>query len=199
MVVATQAIRCGLRRSNQRALWADHSQRLPVHSFGVTPCRVPGEFTCMLTERLDTAGGTTSVVCAIHCALSPLLLPLLPLTSRRLIGPTVEWGFVAIALMLGTVSLSHSFRVVHRDWRAIGLFIAGFAVLMSVRVLEPPGALEPLGVFGAALFIVAAHALNLRLGRRHATACACACHVDVTTTAQERAHTSAGHNAVLPT
>jgi hypothetical protein len=152
----------------------------------------------MLTERLDKAGGTTSVVCAIHCALSPVLLPLLPLTSRRLIGPTVEWGFVAIALMLGTVSLSHSFRVIHRDWRAISLFILGFGVLMSVRVLEPPGALEPIGVFGAAFMIVAAHALNLRLSRRHATACACACHVDVTTMAHERAQTNADPIAALP-
>jgi len=152
----------------------------------------------MHTERLDKAGGTTSVACAVHCALSPLILPLLPLTSRRLVGPTLEWGFVAVTLILGTVSLSHSFRVIHRDWRAIGLFIFGFAVLMSVRALEPPGAVESLGVFGAALLIVAAHALNLRLGRRHATACACACHVDVTTMAHERAQTNADPIAVLP-
>ncbi len=136
----------------------------------------------MQTERLDKAGTTNSIACAIHCAVSPLVLPLLPLTAGRLVGPTLEWLFVAMSLVVGVASLTHSYRVVHRDWRAMFLFIAGFAALMSVRVFELPGALEPIGVFGAAAMIVSAHVLNLRLGRsRRGNGCGCACHDDKAT------------------
>jgi hypothetical protein len=133
----------------------------------------------MHAEHLDKAGSATSIACAIHCALSPLVLPLLPLTLGHLAGPALEWGFVATSLALGTASLSHSYRVVHRDWRAISLFISGFAVLMVVRILEPPGTFEPIGVFGATSLIVSAHVLNMRLGRRRQEKpCGCACHGD---------------------
>jgi hypothetical protein len=128
----------------------------------------------MHTERLDRAGSTTSVLCAIHCALSPLVLPLLPLTASRLIGPTLEWSFVALALVLGISSLTHSYRAIHRDGRAIMLFGLGFAALMAVRVVEPEGPIEPVMVFCAATLIVSAHLLNLRMGRS-ATGCGCPC------------------------
>ena len=133
-----------------------------------------GELRRMHTKRLDHAGSTVSIACAIHCALSPLVLPLIPLTASRFVGPTLEWGFVTSSLILGVVSLGHSYRVIHRDWRAMALFVAGFTVLMIVRILEPRGVIEPIGVFGAAALIVAAHVMNLRLRRtRGANACAC--------------------------
>lgn len=128
----------------------------------------------MHTERLDRAGSTTSVLCALHCALSPLVLPLLPLTASRLIGPTLEWGFVAVALLLGVSSLTHSYRAIHRDRKAIMLFGLGFSVLMAVRILEPDGPTESAIVFCATTLIVSAHLLNLRLGRS-ATGCSCPC------------------------
>src|SRR5882672_2718076 len=105
------------------------------------------------TATLDRAGRATSIVCAIHCALSPLVLPLLPLTASRFAGPKLEWAFVATSLALGITSLSHSYRVIHRDWRAMALFGAGFTALMLVRVLEPPAAVESVGVFVAAALI----------------------------------------------
>ncbi|MDB4915766.1 MAG: MerC protein [Gemmatimonadetes bacterium] len=143
----------------------------------------------MHTERLDKAASATSIACAVHCALSPLVLPLLPLAAGHIVGPALEWTFVMISLVLGTSSLTHSFRVVHRDWRALLLFTAGFAVLLSVRVAEPPGTLEALGVFGAASLLVAAHVLNLRLGRSHREhACRCACHQAEAGSAEESAH-----------
>jgi hypothetical protein len=118
-----------------------------------------------------------SIACAIHCALSPVVLPLIPLTASRVVGPTLEWGFVTTSLLLGIVSLGHSYRVIHRDGRAMALFVVGFTILMVVRFVEPRGLLEPIGVFGAAAMIVAAHAMNLRLQRTSGTnACACPCH-----------------------
>jgi hypothetical protein len=126
----------------------------------------PTSFVFMLSTRLDHVGRVTSILCAIHCALSPFVLPLLPLMASRFVGPTLEWGFIATTLLLGHLSLVHSYRVIHRDMRAMALFGAGFTILMIVRIWEPRGVIEATGMFGAAVLIVSAHGLNLRLRAR---------------------------------
>jgi hypothetical protein len=141
------------------------------------PARVQ-ESAKLVAGRLDRAGAMASIACAIHCAISPLILPLLPLMAGRLAGPAMEWAFVAVSFILGVSSLAHSYRVLHRDGRAMALFATGFAMLLLSRVFEPKGIVEPLAVFGAASLIVSAHLLNLHL--RHGTlvgdwTCPCPC------------------------
>jgi hypothetical protein len=131
----------------------------------------------MQTKQLDRAGTVTSMLCAVHCAAAPFLLPLLPFALGRFVGPALEASFAGISLILGVWSLGHSFRAVHRDVRALALFAVGFTLLMAARFAEPPGSIEPLMVGVAAALIVAAHTLNLRLvHRRGPGACPCPCH-----------------------
>ena len=132
----------------------------------------------MRTDRLDKAATATSFTCAVHCALSPLLLPLLPLASRQFVGVTLEWAFALLTLALGVISLGHSYRVVHRDPRTLALFVTGFTALMIVRVWEPPPRVEWIAIIAAASIIIAAHVLNLRLHRRAQAPgqCGCSCH-----------------------
>lgn len=131
----------------------------------------------MHADRLDRAGTGTSLACAVHCALSPFLLPLLPLANRHFVGATLEWAFALLSLALGVISLGHSYRAVHRDPRTLVLFVTGFTALMVVRVLEPPARVEWIAVLAAASFIIAAHLLNVRLRRGvHQGHCRCPCH-----------------------
>jgi hypothetical protein len=117
----------------------------------------------MQRARLDQAGTATSVACAIHCAVSPFLLPLLPLMGRRVVGPTLEVAFALLALGLGVISLGHSYRAVHRDPRTLLFFFTGFTTLMLVHWFNPRPAIEAVGIGAAASLIVGSHVLNLRL------------------------------------
>jgi hypothetical protein len=131
-------------------------------------------------NRLDQAGCAASVACAIHCALSPLLVPALPLLAGRVVGPAMEVAFTCLSLLIGTASLHHSYRVVHRARTPLVLFIAGFTVLVVVRRLPLPGFVPEWAVTAvAASLIVSAHIVNLRSRRGvAAAACACPCHDD---------------------
>jgi len=129
----------------------------------------------------DRVAVWTSVACAIHCALTPLLLPLLPYAVGGFVGEGTEHAFRGLALVLGVLSLGHSYRVVHRRWLPLGLFVGGMALLFaaSFQTSAHP-ARELILVLVGASAIVAAHTINLglRSAARSAVGCGCACHDD---------------------
>lgn len=58
----------------------------------------------------DGLGVTTSLICAIHCAVLPLLFTSLPLFGGDIIhNDYFEWSMIALAFMIGVYSLSHGF------------------------------------------------------------------------------------------
>jgi hypothetical protein len=136
----------------------------------------PTLVTRMNAERLDYAGTATSVLCAVHCAASPFVLPMLSFGLGRHLGPALEWGFAAATLVFGVWSLGHAYRAIHRDVRAILLFFAGYTTLMTARLMDPPPVVEGALIAIAGTFIIGAHMLNLRLRRARNCGCACACH-----------------------
>jgi hypothetical protein len=150
--------------TRRRAFGVRASASASISDHRLRPDRVQ-ESARLVAGRLDRAGALASIACAIHCAISPLILPLLPLMAGRLAGPAMEWTFVAVSFILGGSSLAHSCRALHRDARAVTLFATGFTLLLVVRVWEPKGIVEPVAVFGAAALIVSAHLLNLHLRR----------------------------------
>src|SRR5678816_1807042 len=78
---------------------------------------------------LDRLGATGSLLCAIHCALIPLLIALLPSLGLAIwFGEGFERGFVLFATLLGLFTLLWGYRR-HRVVRALGLLIPGLAVL----------------------------------------------------------------------
>ena len=133
----------------------------------------------MRGERLDHLGALTSSACAVHCAVSPLLVPMLPVALGHLAGSGLEWAFAAVSATLGLTSLVHSYRALHRQALPLVVFSAGFAALLLARLLgeKMPGIEGPAVAVGASC-IIGAHIHNLRLRRhRHAPgACPCACH-----------------------
>ena len=126
---------------------------------------------------LDRLGATGSLLCAIHCALLPILIAALPsLGVSALVAPGLEAGFVLFASLFGLSVLVWSYRR-HRAMRALALLVPGLLVLW-VGVLDPPlhHSVVPHAVamtFGGTL-VGLAHVANLRLNHGHVHDASCA-------------------------
>ncbi|GAB2497741.1 MerC domain-containing protein [Pseudoxanthomonas sangjuensis] len=126
---------------------------------------------------LDRLGATGSLLCAVHCAVLPLLIALLPaLGVSAWLGDGFERAFVAFATLLGAFSLVWGWRR-HRAVRALGLLALGLAALWAAVLYAPLHAtLVPHAVamtFGGTLVGVA-HVINLRLNHGHVHDASCA-------------------------
>ena len=130
-----------------------------------------------LHALLDRLGATGSLLCAIHCALLPVLIALLPsLGISAALAPSLEVGFVLFATLFGLAVLVSSYRR-HRAVRALGLLIPGLLVLW-VGILYAPlhHSVVPHAVamtFGGTL-VGLAHLANLRLNHGHVHDATCA-------------------------
>lgn len=119
---------------------------------------------------IDRIGATGSLACAIHCALLPLLIALLPSLGIAVwLGDGFEQGFVVFATLLGLFSVVWGYRR-HRAVRALGLLLPGLAVLWLGVLYAPlhhsvvPHAIAM--TFGGTL-VALAHVANLRLNHGH--------------------------------
>ena len=115
---------------------------------------------------LDRLGATGSLLCAIHCALLPLVIALLPaLGIAAWLGEGFERGFVLFATLLGLFTLVWGYRR-HHVVRALGLLLPGLAILwFSVLYAPLHHALLPHAItmtLGGTL-VGWAHLANLRL------------------------------------
>ena len=116
-----------------------------------------------LGVTLSKAGSITSLICAIHCALTPLALLALPVMAAHSSGEldvilgaflakTTEWVFLGVIGLLAGFGLLATYPV-HRDPRPA--YLSGFGLLlliMSHLWLGPESAGEiVLDVLGASL------------------------------------------------
>ena len=119
----------------------------------------------------DALGAAASLACAVHCALMPLVLGLLPLSGfvLQLADPRMEWLLVSLSLSLASISLVVGFKQ-HRSHRILLLFVAASSALLVARLGEELGWSLPARemAIGAALLLVASHLLNASLSRRAA-------------------------------
>ncbi len=133
------------------------------------PRRVPALF--------DRIGATGSLVCAIHCALLPLVIAALPSLGVALwLGDGFEAGFVLFASLFGLAVLAWSYRR-HHAVRALWLLLPGLAALWLAILYMPlhhsvvPHALVM--TLGGTL-VGLAHWVNLRLNHGHVHGETCA-------------------------
>lgn len=113
----------------------------------------------------DALGITTSVACAIHCAILPLFVSVLPLFGVNIIhNIAFEAGMVALAFCIGAYSFYHGYRKHHHNLLPSFLFVAGlFLLVLKLFFVH----YETWLLIPAVSFIVSAHYLNYRLCRRH--------------------------------
>ncbi len=83
----------------------------------------------------DAMGIITSVACAIHCAILPLLLTSLPLFGINIINNSFfEWSMIGIAFIVGSYALSHGYKRHHRNWKPLIIFSVGFIFLILKQI-----------------------------------------------------------------
>ncbi|MEQ1512734.1 MAG: MerC domain-containing protein [Lysobacteraceae bacterium] len=116
-------------------------------------------------SKADHLGFTASLLCAVHCALFPLALALLPSLGLQSIGwVDLDQAFVVFATVLGVTTLTLGWRR-HRAFRAWAVLLPG---LLLVWLASFTGLHQH--TFGHALvmtiggtLLATGHWLNLRL------------------------------------
>jgi hypothetical protein len=112
----------------------------------------------------DGLGIFTSVACAIHCAILPMLATSLPLFGFNIIHNNIfEWTMIGIAFVVGSYALFHGHIRHHRSFTPILMFSAGFVFLITKQVFHQ---YEIYFLIPAVLLIISAHYYNYRLCNR---------------------------------
>jgi hypothetical protein len=109
----------------------------------------------------DALGVATSVVCAIHCALLPLILTSLPLFGINIINNLAfEFFMIMLAFCIGAYSLYSGWKKHHRNWLPFAFFTAGITLLFCKQIWHN---YQLIFLIPAVIFIVTAHYLNYKL------------------------------------
>lgn len=112
------------------------------------------------------------MLCAVHCALLPFVLALLPLIGLGfLAGHTFERVFVACAAALASASIIAAYRR-HRRPQALMFMVPGILLLLCGIVIDIDAhlLLHTVAVVCGGVLVASAHATNLVLTHRHCTA-----------------------------
>lgn len=113
----------------------------------------------------DAFGIATSVACAIHCAILPLVLTSFPLFGVELIHNLwFEYLMILIAFCVGAYSLYHGRKKHHHSWIPMITFGTGILFLVAKVIFHD---LQLWLLLPAVLLIVTAHFLNYKLCRGH--------------------------------
>lgn len=106
----------------------------------------------------DGLGIATSIVCAIHCGILPLIVPILPLFGVNVIHNLLfEWGMITLAFLVGSYSLLHGYNKHHHTRLPILLFLIGFLFLIAKQIFIQ---FEIPFLSIAVVLIITAHYLN---------------------------------------
>lgn len=131
-----------------------------------------------LGVRLSRAGSIISLVCAVHCALTPLALLALPLLAAQygmvfegvvgsVFSHSTEWVFWGVILVIAGGGVLVTYPV-HRDRRPSMLTMAGLLTLLSMRLVAGEGSsLELAGDLIGASLIAWGGFVNRSLCRCH--------------------------------
>ena len=112
----------------------------------------------------DALGIGTSILCAIHCALLPVLVTSLPVFGINIVHNLIfEWGMIALAFVVGSYSLFHGYIKHHRSMKPVLIFSVGFIFLILKQFFTQ---FEISLLFVAVACIISAHYYNYRLCHR---------------------------------
>lgn len=136
-----------------------------------TPMKSP------LHRLLDRFGATGSMICAIHCALTPVLLAAIPSLGLSLwLGDNLERGFVVFVTVVGLFSLMWGYRR-HRTFRALSVLLLGLALLWAGLLYGPlhdTAVPHAIVMTVGGVFVALAHVVNLRQNHWHVHDASCA-------------------------
>lgn len=128
-------------------------------------------------SMIDRFGATGSLLCAAHCALTPILLAAAPSLGLSLwFDGGLERTLVMFVTLVALLSLGWSY-LRHRALRALGILVPGLVALWAGLLYAPlHESVVPHAVvmtFGGTL-VGLAHLMNLRLNHGHVHDASCA-------------------------
>ena len=118
-------------------------------------------------RRADVAGIALAVICAIHCAATPLIA-LLPMGSL-FTSTAAEWLLPAGAILLGLAVIASDTAKIHRHRAPAALLGVATVLMITGHALDGTRAEIPIVLAGSAL-LAGALMINVQL-RRRARAC----------------------------
>lgn len=129
----------------------------------------------IITRKInwDAFGISTSIICAIHCAILPLILTSLPLFGVNIIeNQGFELIMIGLAFLIGIISLLHGWKKHHHRLTPILIFSIGMICLLAKQIWHN---YHLLFLMPAILLIIGAHYFNYRLCNKakhcHSTDC----------------------------
>jgi len=113
----------------------------------------------------DALGISTSLACAIHCAILPLVLQSLPIIGIDIIdNKGFEYFMIILAFLIGGISLYHGYRKHHHSFLPLLIFIPGALLLLAKQIWHDYQYwILPVAV----LLIIVAHVKNYKACRVH--------------------------------
>ena len=121
----------------------------------------------------DRFGATASFLCAVHCALLPFVIAILPALGLGFLADHgIERAFVVFACTLAVTMLGLGYRR-HGSRKALALLAPGVALLLAGVLVD----FDSAAILHAALvtcggtLVALAHVVNLRLAHRHDENC----------------------------
>ena len=120
-----------------------------------------------ISLHLDLFGFFASFFCALHCALLPVLLVLLPFASHQLLlKPAVELLLVGLSMLMAGVSLLQSYHK-HRRRQVLFFIFGGFMLVILGLTLVPTQGLEVVFTCTGGLMVALGHYLSWRYTHKH--------------------------------
>lgn len=113
-----------------------------------------------LNLDLDLIGFGTSLLCALHCAILPFLLQLVPLAGLQFLSdPRIEYIIILISFCIASYALVHGYRRHHQKPFALIIVIIGFILIGSGYLLHSPWQ-EIMLTSSGAVIVAIAHLIN---------------------------------------
>jgi hypothetical protein len=119
--------------------------------------------------ELDKVGAIASFACAIHCAILPIAISLSAAGMFSFLdNEPVEWGFVLLASVVGTVSAWRGYRTHGNKTVAVVLATAALGLVLATITRHGESAHHPSHLLAwvfplIGVTIAVAHLVNLRL------------------------------------
>jgi hypothetical protein len=134
------------------------------------PLQAPSSLRWKLARWVDSLGTAGAALCAIHCALLPIALVLLPVLGLGFLSSaTFEICFVLFATTLAISSLWHGYTH-HRAYHAFLWLVPGLVLLwsgISVPALHENAVAHAITMSLGGSLVALAHLANMRLSRGH--------------------------------
>lgn len=111
----------------------------------------------------DRVGMLLSYLCALHCALMPVVIGYLAVNGMgKIAEESTEWAIIGCSLGIGLFRLFYSYFKEHRRPEPVVCFLVGVSLILIAKSVffATPEHMEPVGMVAGGLLIGTAHFRN---------------------------------------